>query len=236
MKGKLEATVKAYIDLYNATAKRAQEAAETEKAKQAAWNRLFDTTKGECLNLKARADIRKENSELLNEINAANTEKNIFSRMQKVICTSAERAAAEIVLDEMNANPEKWSKFPIHYKKFKELVNETFGKDVRIYRGNYNIQLGFDYLSPLKNIVLFYEAPERITPEAIENARKGRPGFYQPEEIEPKTREAAKERAAYIEKYEAMKKELDAIREKYTSDLQDIFPPVESLETLNYRI
>ena len=60
MKGKLETTVKAYIDLYNATTKRAQEATETEKAKQAAWNNLFDTTKGECLNLKARADIRRK--------------------------------------------------------------------------------------------------------------------------------------------------------------------------------
>lgn len=236
MKGKLEATVKAYIDLYNATAKRAQEATETEKAKQAAWNNLFDATNGECLNLKARADIRRKNSDLLNEINAANAEKNIFSRMQKVICTSAERAAAEIVLEEMNANPEKWGKFPIHYKKFKELVAETFGEDVHIYRGGYGTHLGFDYLSPLKNIVLFYETAERITPEVIENARKGRPGFYKPEEIEPKVREAAKERAAYIEKYEAMKKELDAIREKYTSDLQDVFPLVANLETLNYRL
>lgn len=235
MKGKLETTVKPYLDLYAETVTREKEADEREKTAQAAWNRLFDTTGGKCLDIAARVEIRRENKNLLDEINAAHAEKNILGRMLKVIQVSAERAAAERVLAEMDANPEKWSKYPIHYKKFAALVSDTFGEDVYIYNTFRGVQLTLSDFR-LTTQTIFYGDDDKLTPETIAAARKGRPGFYKPEEIEPKVREAAKERAAYIEKYEAMKKELDAIREKYTSNLQDVFPLVANLETLNYRL
>ena len=235
MKGKLETTVKPYLDLYTETVTREKEADEREKSAQAAWNRLFDTTGGKCLDIAARVEIRRENKNLLDEINAAHAEKNILGRMLKVIQVSAERAAADAVLVEMNANPEKWSKYPIHYKKFAALVSDTFGEDVYIYNTFRGIQLTLSDFR-LTTQTIFYGDDDKLTPETIAAARKGRPGFYKPEEIENATRAAAAERAEYMRRYEEVKKELDAIREHYLSGLQDIFPPVKDLEILTYRL
>lgn len=235
MKGKLETTVKPYLDLYTETVTREKEADEREKSAQAAWNRLFDTTGGKCLDIAARVEIRRENKNLLDEINAAHAEKNILGRMLKVIQASAERAAADAVLVEMNANPEKWSKYPIHYKKFAALVSDTFGEDVYIYNTFRGIQLTLSDFR-LTTQTIFYGDDDKLTPETIAAARKGRPGFYKPEEIENATRAAAAERAEYMRRYEEVKKELDAIREHYLSGLQDIFPPVKDLEILTYRL
>lgn len=235
MKGKLETTVKPYLDLYTETVTREKEADEREKTAQAAWNRLFDTTGGKCLDIAARVEIRRENKNLLDEINAAHAEKNILGRMLKVIQVSAERAAAESVLAEMDANPEKWSKYPIHYKKFAALVSDTFGEDVYIYNTFRGVQLTLSDFR-LTTQTIFYGDDDKLTPETIAAARKGRPGFYKPEEIENATRAAAAERAQYIRRYEEVKKKLDAIREHYLSNLQDIFPPVKDLEILTYRI
>lgn len=235
MKGKLETTVKPYLDLYAETVTREKEADEREKAAQAAWNRLFDTTGGKCLDIAARVEIRRENKNLLDEINAAHAEKNILGRMLKVIQVSAERAAAESVLAEMDANPEKWSKYPIHYKKFAALVSDTFGEDVYIYNTFRGVQLTLGDFR-LTTQTIFYGDDDKLTPETIAAARKGRPGFYKPEEIENATRAAAAERAEYMRRYGEMKKKLDAIRGHYLSGLQDIFPPVKDLEILTYRL
>ena len=233
MKGKLETTVKPYLDLYTETVTREKEADEREKTAQAAWNRLFGTTGCKCLDIAARVEIRRENKNLLDEINAARAEKNILSRMLKVIQVSAERAAAESVLAEMDANPEKWSKYPVHYKKFAALVSDTFGEDVYIYNTFRGVQLTISDFR-LTTQTIFYGGDDKLTPEIIADARKGLPGFYKPEEIENATRAAAAERAEYMRRYEEVKKELDATREHYLSGLQDIFPPVKALEILTY--
>lgn len=136
-------------------------------------------------------------------------------------------ALANAVLEEMQKDPEKWTKTPVHYKKFKTMFRDTFGDLVGIYSEGYNgnrIEIYsncFDH----DGVAITYDG---FNAEAIRKATPRQP--YQPEEIEEVTRAALEAKTAYIAKYEATKAELSQMN-IYHGTLNDIFPYIPYLKT-----
>lgn len=179
----------------------------------------------------------------LTEYAKACDESAILGRAVKVCEDAATQAAANIIFDEILTAPEKWSKYPTHYKKFEKLFLETFGDKVTFYNKQYG---GFEiyfrgFSHPYNKRTVFWSVYPQFTPERIEEMKtQNRYNPIAPEKIEETTRAAVKARAEYISKYNKMKEELDKLRDEATpgnsSALYDIFPPIAHLNDFNNRV
>lgn len=71
-------------------------------------------------------EMHKKESSLQAKINAYKIAINCLSEMKV-------KAAAETLINDILQNPEKWEKYPIHYKKFDALLSDLIGPDFYIY-------------------------------------------------------------------------------------------------------
>lgn len=176
--------------------------------------------------VKKSGGYSEEYHKLGEKIDELRKELEIYRLSAKVADENGLEAVANAVLEEMQKDPEKWTKTPVHYKKFKTMFRDTFGDLVGIYSEGYNgnrIEIYsncFDH----DGVAITYDG---FNAEAIRKATPRQP--YQPEEIEEVTRAALEAKDAYIAKYEATRTELSKMN-IYHGTLNDIFPYIPYLK------
>lgn len=178
--------------------------------------------------VKKAGGYSEEYHELGKKIKELYTEMEVYKLSAKVADESGIEAVANAVLEEMQKDPEKWTKIPVHYKKFKALFTDVFGDLVNIYSTGYDgnrIEIHSNCFNH-DGVTITYDG---FNAEAIRKATPGKP--YEPEEIESVTRAAVEAKNAYIAKYEATKAELEKMN-VYSGTLNDIFPYIPYLKSV----
>lgn len=185
-----------------------------------------------------KADGTKDKYEkkLLELSEEAEEEKKLY-RAIKAAQDSAGKNVANFIRDEILLDIPKWTKFPPHYKKFKKLFSATFGDRISFHNSEYRFEIYIQELPyPYNSIPVFYG---RFEPEEL-NKYKTTSNYeiIAPRDVEWMTRDAINARSEYIRKYNEMKKELDAIRDKFSScgALFEIFPCIEYLNEYNHSV
>jgi len=201
---------------------------------KAARNELFATPEG----LKAifkdetlKAE-RKAKKEALNAVlMRTNAEKHLYNRCRKVAEESMVNAVYNVVIETMQEEPEKWTKYPVHFKRFETLAEKTFGGTVHFYKdrfGNTELYIRNDLVPHERNYIrILYDGD--LTPENIAEL-KTKP-VMKLDEIEQEVKTAIEERTAFFKAYEETKAALDAKKKKYNDfwTLYEIFPYIESI-------
>ena len=225
MKERINKIIEAYTEkrkFFYGAASQAEKAIETCEAARKAERDKYKTFS----EVKKAGGYSEEYHELGEKIKELYTERDVYRLSAKVADESGLEAIANAVLEEMQKDPEKWTKVPMHYKKFKTMFLDVFGDHVNIYadgvKGN-RIEIG-SCAFYCSNVAITYDG---FNAEAIRKATPRKP--YEPEEIESVTRAALEAKAAYIAKYEATKAELSKMN-VYHGALSDIFPYIPYLK------
>ena len=236
MKERINKIIEAYTEkkkFFYGAARQTEKAIETCEAARKAERDKYKTF----TEVKKAGGYSEEYHELGKKIDELRKELEIYNLSARVADENGLEAVANAVLEEMQKDPEKWTKTPTHYKRFKNMVSDVFSDRVRIYTEGYNnsrvcvvCNNYFSYDGTLKQygfsgeVVLTYDG---FNAEAIRNATPRQP--YEPEEIEEVTRAAVEAKTAYIAKYEAMRAELSKMN-VYRGALSDIFPYIPYLK------
>ena len=236
MKERINKIIEAYTEKKNffyGAADQTEKAIETCKAARKAERDKYKTL----TEVKKAGGYSEEYHKLGEKIDELRKELEIYRLSEKVADENGLEAVANAVLEEMQKDPEKWTKIPTHYKRFKNMVSDVFADRVRIYTGGYNnnrvcvvCNNYFSYDGTLKQygfsgeVVLTYDG---FNAEAIRKATPRQP--YKPEEIEEVTRAAVEAKNAYTAKYEATRAELSSMN-VYRGVLSDIFPYIPYLK------
>ena len=176
--------------------------------------------------VKKAGGYSEEYHELGEKIKELYTESETYRLSAKVADESGIEAVANAILEEMQKDPEKWTKNPVHYKRFKTLFADVFGDLVKIYSSGHDGNTIEIYSNCFNHdgVVITYDG---FNAEAIRKATPRKP--YEPEEIENATRAAVETKNAYIAKYEATKAELEKMN-VFNGVLSDIFPYIPYLK------
>lgn len=192
-----------------------------EAARKAERNKYKNFTE-----VKKAGGYSKEYHELGEKIKELHTESEVYRLSAKVADESGLEAIANAVLEEMQKDPEKWTKTPVHYKRFKTMFEDVFGDLVKVYSEGYagnRIEIYSNCFNH-DGVAITYDG---FNADAIRNATPRQP--YEPEEIEEVTRAAVEAKNAYIAKYEATRAELSSMN-VYRGALSDIFPHIPYLK------
>ena len=177
--------------------------------------------------VKKAGGYSEEYHKLGEKIKELYTERDVYRLSAKVADESGLEAVANAVLEEMQKDPEKWTKTPTHYKRFKTMFRDAFGDGTSICTEGYNndrVSVICSCFGYGDGVVITYDG---FNAEAIRKATPRKP--YEPEEIENATRAAVETKNAYIAKYEATKAELEKMN-VFNGVLSDIFPYIPYLK------
>ena len=217
--------LKAMFDSYEKEKKNIRKKAEANKNTIAALNSKIDSfyfgVSKE--NFKERLSVYKENKESIKELEkklaTAYENETILNTALKVANEMEVKSVANALKAEIISNPEKWSKYPTHFKKFQDMIKE-FLKDsgLSLYHSYYSYYISGCYDYHDINAYVFYTTSEKITPEVIkEMENKVEYSIISASDILTECKKAFKARKAVIEKYEKAKKEIEEIRSPFTS-------------------
>jgi hypothetical protein len=192
------------------------------KAYYAAYNKAEEEEKA------ARKAKREEINTIFMRTDA---EKHFYNRCRKVAEESMVNAVYNVVIETMKEDPETWTKYPVHYKRFEALTEKTFGGTVHFYKdrfGNTEIYIRNDLIPHERNYIRILYGDD-LTPENIAEL-KTKP-VMKLDEIEQEVKTAIEERTAFFKAYEETKKALEAKKQKYNNfwTLYEIFPYIESI-------
>lgn len=225
MKERINKIIEAYTEkkkFFYGAASQTEKAIETCEAARKAERDKYKTL----TEVKKAGGYSEEYHKLGEKIKELYTERDVYRLSAKVADESGLEAVANAVLEEMQKNPDKWTKTPTHYKKFKTMFRDTFGDLVNIYSAGYSNNRIEVYSNCFNHdgVAITYD---EFNAEAIRKATPRQP--YEPEEIENATRAAVEAKNAYIAKYEATKAELEKMN-VYHGTLNDIFPYIPYLK------
>ena len=172
---------------------------------------------------KDRLNAYKENKEAIKEL-----EKKLAScyELETVLNTALKvanemkvKATANALRREIISSPEKWCKYPTHFKKFQDMVKE-FLKDsgLSLYHSYYSYYVSGCYDYHDINAYVFYTTSEKIMPENIaEMENKGDYNIIAASDILSECKKAFKARVKIMAAYEKAKKEIEEIRSPFAS-------------------
>lgn len=214
--------LKAIFDSYEKEKENIRKKAEANKNTIAALNKELDNIYTGCENLVEKINARKENKgtilELEKKLTTAYENKTILNTALKVANEMQVKTAANALRNEILSSPEKWTKYPIHFKKFQDMVQE-FLKDsgLSLYHSYYSYYISGCYEYNDINAYVFCTNSEKITPEAIkEMENMGDYNIIAANDILTECKKAFKARAKIIETYEKAKKAIDDIRSPFS--------------------
>lgn len=227
MKERINKIIEAYTEKKNffyGAADQTEKAIETCKAARKAERDKYKTL----TEVKKAGGYSEEYHKLGEKIDELRKELEIYRLSAKVADENGLEAVANAVLEEMQKDPEKWTKTPVHYKRFKTMFRDAFGDGTSIYTEGYNnsrVSVLCSCFGCGNGVVITYDG---FNAESIRKATPRQP--YEPEEIEEVTRAAVEAKNAYVAKYEATKAELEKMN-VYNGTLNDIFPYIPYLKT-----
>ena len=216
--------IKAYYTAYN----------KAEEEEKAAKKELFATPEDLKAILKdetLKAERKAKREEINTVFMRTDAEKHFYNRCRKVAEESMVNAVYNVVIETMKEDPETWTKYPVHYKRFEALTEKTFGGTVHFYKdrfGNTEIYIRNDLIPHERNYIRILYGDD-LTPENIAEL-KTKP-VMKLDEIEQEVKTAIEERTAFFKAYEETKKALEAKKQKYNNfwTLYEIFPYIESI-------
>lgn len=178
-----------------------------------------------CISIMDKVNARKENKpailELEKRLAAAYETEIILTTSLKVANEMKVNAVANALHDEIIENPEKWSKYPLHFQKFKNMVAD-FLNDTNLYLinsyniGSYYVTGSYDY----HNISGYvFHAPKNIIDSQVleEMKTKEKYSIIPAGDILKECKKAFTARKKIIEKYEKARKEIENLRAPFSS-------------------
>ena len=215
--------LKAMFDSYENEKETIRKKAAANKNTIAALNKELDNIYTGCENLVEKINARKENKgtilELEKKLATAYENETILNTALKVANEMKVKATANALRSEILSSPEKWTKYPTHFKKFQDMIKE-FLKDsgLSLYHSYYSYYISGCYEYNDINAYVFCTTSEKITPEVIkEIENNGDYSIIASSDILSECKKAFKARAKIIEAYEKAKKEIEEIRSPFTS-------------------
>lgn len=179
-----------------------------------------------CISIMDKVNARKENKpailELEKRLAAAYETEIILTTSLKVANEMKLKAVANALRDEIINNPEKWTKYPLHFQKSKNMVDD-FLNGTNLFLSNY-CSAGTYYLKGLSryyddiSAYMFTVSGGIITQEVIEEMkRKQGYNIIPASDILTECKKAFKARKKIIEKYENARKEIENLRTPFSS-------------------
>jgi len=178
-----------------------------------------------CESIMQRVNVRKENKPTITELEKklANVYEAeiILNTALKVANEMKVKVVANALKNEILASPEKWSKYPLHYQKFKDMIKD-FLKDTELYFYNHfnygNCYISGSYEYSNINSYIFY-APEGIINEkTIEDMKTNQEyPIISASDILTECKKAFAARKKILEKYENARKEIENLRTPFSS-------------------
>lgn len=174
-------------------------------------------------NFKERLTIYKENKENIKELEkrlaTAYENETILNTALKVANEMQVKSVANALKVEIISSPEKWCKYPIHFKKFHDMITDFLkdsGLSLYNHYNSYDISGCYDYHNI--NGFVFYTASGMITPEIIKDMEnKGYYNIIEANDILKECKKAFKARVKIMEAYEKAKKAIDDIRSPFSA-------------------
>lgn len=239
----MDENLKAIFDSYEKEKNVIRKKLDNNKDITSKLNIKLDSIFSGCTSIMDRVNRRKENKpailELEKQLANAYEMETILKTSLKVACEMQIKTAANALRNEIIENPEKWSKYPLHFQKFKSMI-DNFLSGTGFYFtnymgvGSYYISGAYDY-HDIKSYVLHTTAGA-ITQEVIEEM-KSKQGYniIPASNIITECKKAFKARKKIIEKYEAVKKEIDSLRTSFTScnAFCSVLPYTSNLDNYN---
>ena len=141
---------------------------------------------------------------------------------------NAAQAAANAILEAMEAGTDKRLFLPTHYKKFDEAIKDITGPEFYIsHNSEYSIYITFrdgDYGH--SEIYLFDKKTGEVDPEYIERNRGKHRKVYALTEIKADAKKAAKAAAKIRDKAEKLQKESEALKNEINSSIKWLMPSI----------
>ena len=196
-----------------------------------------------CISIMDKVNARKENKpafmELEKRLAAAYETEIILNTAIQLANEMKVKAVANALHDEILNSPEKWSKYPLHFQKFKNMVAD-FLSDTNLYLvnsygiGSHYITGSYDY----HNISGYvFHAPKNIIDNQVLEEMKTKEKYIiiPAADILKECKRAFTTRKKIIAKYESVKKEIDTMRAPFTSDTIYRILPYANSAPENYK-
>jgi len=178
-----------------------------------------------CTSIMQKVNARKENKpailELEKRLAVAYEMEIVLNTAIKVANEMKVKAVANALTNEIVSNPEKWTKYPLHFQKFKDMMKDFLsGTDLYFSNymnyGNCYISGCYDY-SDTKPYIC--SAPDGIiTQDEIEKLKtKGGYNLIPASDILKECKKAFTARKKIIAKFESAKKEIETMRTPFSS-------------------
>ena len=143
--------------------------------------------------------------------------------------------AAHALIDAIKADPEKWQKYPTHYKKFEELVTDTVGNGFFV---NDRYGLGSYYLYTKEmgnenNYYIFHTRAGQIDKTTLEEMESKIESYCEvpPAEALKEAKRIIKTRAAILDKINKAKADIDNLRKGFNgSSAYNYLPYISKIE------
>lgn len=128
-------------------------------------------------------------------------------------------SAAHALIDDIKASPEKWQKYPTHYKKFDELVNDIVGNGFYLRNSH---GLGSYYLETAEagndnNYFIFYANGTQIDENTLKDMASKIESYCEvaPADTLKEAKRILKTRAAILDKINKAKADIDELRKGF---------------------
>lgn len=185
-----------------------------------------------CEKIADRVNARKENKEhittICNKTAAAHELESVLYTALKVANEMQVKTVTNALRAEIISNPEKWIKYPLHFKKCQDMIKDYLsGSGLSLYNsyGSYYISGCYEYHN--LNGYLFRTSAGIITQDIINDMSTKGPYFtIAASDILTECKKAFKARKNILAKYEKAKKEIEQLRVPFSacSTFYDILP------------
>ena len=196
-----------------------------------------------CISIMDKVNARKENKpailELEKRLAGAYETETILNTAIQLANEMKVKAVANALHDEILNSPEKWTKYPLHFQKFKNMIAD-FLSDTNLYLVN-SYGIGSHYITgcmEYHNISGYiFHAPKGVIDNQVleEMQKKEKYSIIPAGDILKECKRAFATRKKIIAKYESVKKEIDTMRAPFTSDTIYRLLPYANTTPENYK-
>ena len=236
-------TIKAIFDSYENEKTKIRKRIDTNKKTIATLKSETEKLFSGCASIMERVNARKENKptilELEKRLAVAYETEIILNTAIQLANEMKVKAVANALHDEILSNPEKWTKYPLHFQKFKNMIAD-FLSDTNLYLVN-SYGIGSHYITgcmEYHNISGYiFHAPKGVIDNQVleEMQTKEKYSIIPAGDILKECKRAFITRKKIIAKYESVKKEIDTMRAPFTSDTIYRLLPYAKIDLENYK-
>lgn len=235
--------LKAALSTYEKEKEKIRKRIDANKQTISTLNNQIDSFFNDCVSFTDRINAHKENKQIITDLEsklaAAYENENILNTAIKLANEMKVDVVANALKNEIISNPEKWTKYPIHFKKFQEIIKEFLSGTGLSFYSTYGS--GY-YLSGLyhecgdTHAYILTADNGSITNKIIDEMKnKQEYSIIKASDILAECKKAFATRKKIIAKYENVKDEINALRGPFKSNTIYNILPYAKIDLENYK-